>query len=97
MKVDMDVEAQRLRSTNASTSYLVQQLIADESDQSVVLVGRLRRQINGADVGEPESRAYRVQFAYAGGRLHVKSFKEIAYGQAAQGLAGAAASGAVAR
>jgi len=50
MKTKMDIEAERLRSNNAATFFLVQQLAADEAKQSVVVTGRLRRQINGADV-----------------------------------------------
>ena len=41
---------------------------------------RLRRQINGSDIGEPETRAYLTQFEYTGGRVHVRTFKEIPYG-----------------
>ena len=78
MKTKMDLEADRLRSNNAATSFLVQQFTANEKEQSVVVAGRLRRQINGADIGEPETRAYLAQFEYAGGRVHIKTFKEIA-------------------
>lgn len=84
MKTQMDLEADRLRSNNASTSFLIQQLTANDKDQSVLVIGRLRRQINGSDVGEPETRAYQTQFEYAGGRVHVRTFKEVPYGQASQ-------------
>lgn len=76
LKTQMDLEADRLRTNNASTSFLVQQLVADEKDQSVIVTGRLRKQINGTDIVDPGTRSYRVQFKYAGGRVHVKSFKE---------------------
>jgi len=77
MKTKMDLEADRLRTSNATTSFLIQQITADEKDQSVLITGRLRRQINGADVGEPEIRSYLAQFRYTGGRVHVQTFKEI--------------------
>ncbi len=57
LKNRMDLEAERLRSNNASTFFLVQQLVADENRQSVVVTGRLRRQINGVDVTEPAGNA----------------------------------------
>ena len=72
MKTKMDIEAERLRSNNAATFFLVQQLAADESKQSVVVTGRLRRQINGADVTDPETRSYLAQFQYVGGRVHIQ-------------------------
>jgi len=84
MKTKMDLEAERLRRNNATTFFLVQQLAADEAKQSVVVTGRLRRQINGADVTEPETRSYLAQFQYAGGRVHIQSFKEIPYAQPGQ-------------
>ncbi|WP_128002278.1 MULTISPECIES: type IV conjugative transfer system protein TraE [Piscinibacter] len=84
MKTKMDLEAERLRGNNASTFFLVQQLAADEAKQSVVITGRLRRQINGADVSDPETRSYLAQFQYAGGRVHIQSFKEIPYAQPGQ-------------
>ena len=71
-------------SNNAATFFLVQQLAADEAKQSVVVTGRLRRQINGADVTDPETRSYLAQFQYVGGRVHIQSFKEIPYAQAGQ-------------
>lgn len=84
MKTKMDLEADRLRGNNATTSFLIQQLTADDTKQSVVITGRLRRQINGVDVSEPETRSYLAQFQYAGGRIHVQSFKEIAHAQPGQ-------------
>ncbi len=93
MKTKMDLEADRLRTNNAATSFLVQQFTANEKEQSVVVAGRLRRQINGADIGEPETRAYLAQFEYVGGRVHVKTFKEIPYGQNGQLRVGTADAG----
>ena len=97
LKTRMDLEADRLRSNNATTSFLIQQLAADETQQSVVVTGRLRRQINGTDVGEPETRSYLAQFKYAGGRVHIQSFKEILNAQPGQVRVGIADSAAVTR
>lgn len=97
MKTKMDLEAERLRSNNATTSFLIQQFTADEKEQSVLITGRLRRQINGADVGEPETRAYLAQFKYTGGRVHLQAFKEIQNAQNGQVRVGAADSAAVVR
>ena len=77
VKAKAEVEADRLRQNNASMSFLVQQLTASERDQSVVVSGRLRRQVSGVDVGEPENRSYQVDFKYAGGRASVKGFRDI--------------------
>jgi conjugal transfer pilus assembly protein TraE len=94
MKTKMDIEADRLRTNNASSSFLIQQLTADEKEQSVLLTGRLRRQINGTDVAEPETRSYLAQFQYAGGRVHIQTFKEIANVQPGQVRVGVAGSDA---
>ena len=81
MKTKMDLEADRLRTNNATTSFQIQQLTANEKQQSVVATGRLRRLINGSDVGDPEVRSFLIQFKYTGGRVHLQAFKEIPYGQ----------------
>ena len=72
MKTLMDLEADRLRSNNASTSFLIQQLTANGKDQSVLVIGRLRRQINGSDVGEPETRGKHNQHGDPGRRARVR-------------------------
>jgi conjugal transfer pilus assembly protein TraE len=97
MKTKMDLEADRLRSNNASSSFLIQQLTADEKEQSVLVTGRLRRQINGTDVAEPDTHSYLAQFQYTGGRVHIQTFKEIANVQPGQVRVGVAGSDAVAR
>jgi conjugal transfer pilus assembly protein TraE len=97
LKTRMDLEAERLRSNNATTSFLIQQITADESDQSARITGRLRRQINGADVGEPETRSYLAQFQYTGGRVHLQTFKEIQNVLPGQTRVGVAEAGTVAR
>jgi len=97
MKTRMDLEADRLRNNNASSFFLPQQLTADEKHQSVVVTGRLRRQINGADVGEPETRSYLAQFQYVGGRVHIETFKEVVNVQPGQTRVSAAAADSGAR
>jgi conjugal transfer pilus assembly protein TraE len=84
LKTQMDLEAERLRSNNATTAFQIQQFTANEKQQSVVATGRLRRQINGVDVGDPVVRSYLIQFKHSGGRVHLSAFKEIPYGQNGQ-------------
>ena len=69
---------------NVLLNYVAPDRHAAMKTQSVLVIGRLRRQINGSDVGEPETRAYQTQFEYTGGRVHVRTFKEVPYGQASQ-------------
>jgi conjugal transfer pilus assembly protein TraE len=97
IKKHMDIEADRLVRNNAATFFEPQQLTADEKEQSVLITGRLRRQINGVDVGEPEVRTYTAKFKYAGGRVHVNVFKEIVNAQPGQVQVGAASADALAR
>ena len=51
-------------------------MVANESEQSVVVRGRLRTLVNGQETAT-ESKTYLAEFQYAGGRMHLKSFKEI--------------------
>jgi len=76
MKLRQEVEAERLKRINASTSFLTQQLVANETNQSVVIRGRLRTQVNGLDTAT-DTKAYLAEFQYTGGRVHLKAFKEI--------------------
>lgn len=71
-----DVEADRLKRLNASTQFLPMQVVADETNQAVVIRGRMKTQINGQETSS-ESRAYLAEFQYAGGRIHLKTFKEL--------------------
>lgn len=75
MKSRQEVEAERLKRINASTSFLPQQLVANETSQSVVVRGRLRTQVNGQDTAA-ETKAYLAEFQFVGGRIHLKAFKE---------------------
>jgi conjugal transfer pilus assembly protein TraE len=75
MKARQEIEAERLKRINASTYFLPQQLVANETTQSVIVSGRLRTLVNGQETAT-ETKAYLVEFQYAGGRMHLKSFKE---------------------
>lgn len=76
LQSQQDIEAERLKRINASTTFLPQQLVPDEAQQNVVIRGRLRTQVNGLETAL-ETKAYLAQFSYAGARMHLKSFKEI--------------------
>lgn len=76
MQSRQDIEAERLRRINASTFFLPQQLVPNEDKQTVVIRGRLRTQVNGQETAT-ETKAYLAEFQYAGGRMHLKSFKEM--------------------
>lgn len=76
MKSRQEIEAERLKRINASTFFLPQQLVPNEDKQTVAIRGRLRTQVNGQDTAT-ETKAYLAEFQYAGGRMHLKSFKEI--------------------
>ncbi|WP_136415884.1 type IV conjugative transfer system protein TraE [Herbaspirillum sp. ST 5-3] len=76
MKTRQDLEAERLKRMNASTFFAPKQLVPNEDTQSIVLVGRLRTQVNGQDT-TTDTKSYLAEFAYLGGRVHLKTFKEI--------------------
>lgn len=73
-----ELESERLKRINASTAFAPLQLQVDDHARSVVVRGRLRTLVNGLETST-ELRAYRVEFGYAGARLHLKTFKEIPY------------------
>lgn len=75
LKIRQEVEAERLKKLNASTYFLLQQLEPDEEKQQVFLTGRLRTYINGQETSVALKR-YVAQFAYRGGRTHLKTFEE---------------------
>lgn len=76
MQSRQDIEAERLRRINASTFFLPQQLVPNEDKQTVAIRGRLRTQVNGQETAT-ETKAYLAEFQYTGGRMHLKSFKEM--------------------
>ncbi len=93
MKTRQDLEAERLKRMNASTFFAPKQLVPNEDNQSVVLVGRLRTQVNGQDT-TTDTKSYLAEFAYLGGRVHLKTFKEIPNVQQTPGQALAVGSSA---
>ena len=78
LKTRQEVEAERLKRISAATAFAPQQLVADEATQSLVVRGRLRTLVNGYETAN-ELKAYRIDFAYSGGRMHVTAFKEVPY------------------
>jgi conjugal transfer pilus assembly protein TraE len=76
LKTRQDLEAARLKRINASTSFMPQQIVPSEDAQSVVVRGRLRTLVNGLETAN-DLKAYLVEFSYSGGRMHLKTFKEV--------------------
>ncbi|MDP3615358.1 MAG: type IV conjugative transfer system protein TraE [Rubrivivax sp.] len=76
LRTRQDLEAARLKRINASTFFMPQQLVPSEDAQTVVVRGRLRTQVNGLETAN-DMKAYLVEFSYSGGRMHLKTFKEI--------------------
>jgi conjugal transfer pilus assembly protein TraE len=76
LKTRQELEASRLKRINASTAFAPQQLVFSEDTQSVVVRGRLRTLVNGTETAN-DLKAYLVEFSYAGGRVHLKTFKEV--------------------
>ncbi|MBI5721051.1 MAG: type IV conjugative transfer system protein TraE [Burkholderiales bacterium] len=75
-RVRQEIEAARLKRINASTAFMPQQLVPSEDTQSVVVRGRLRTLVNAQETSN-EAKTYLVEFSYAGGRMHLKTFKEV--------------------
>ena len=75
LKTRQELEAMRLKRINASTFFSPQQLVPSEESQSVIVRGRLRTLVNGLETAN-DLKAYRVEFSYSGGRMHLKTFKE---------------------
>ena len=76
LKTRQELQAARLKRINASTFFLPQQLVPSEDTQSVVVRGRLRTLVNGLETAN-ELKAYQIEFGYGGGRVHLKTFKEL--------------------
>jgi conjugal transfer pilus assembly protein TraE len=93
MKTRQDLEAERLKRMNGTTYFRPQQLVANEERQSVVIRGRLRTQVNGQETSN-ETKAFLVEFDYAGGRATLKTFKEIPNEQPGSAQTAAAAAAA---
>lgn len=76
VKTRQEVEAERLKRINASTMFMPQQLVPSEDKLSVVVRGRLRTLVNGFETTN-DLKAYMVEFSFSGGRMHLKTFKEV--------------------
>ena len=76
LKTRQELEASRLKRINASTLFMPQQLVPNEDTQSIVVRGRLRTMVNGLETAN-DLKAYLVEFGYSGGRMHLKTFKEV--------------------
>ena len=76
LKTRQELEAVRLKRINASTFFMPQQLVPSEDAQTVVVRGRLRTLVNGLETAN-DLKAYLVEFSYRGGRMHLKTFKEV--------------------
>ncbi|GAB2855762.1 hypothetical protein GCM10027277_25410 [Pseudoduganella ginsengisoli] len=77
LKLQMELEAERLRKMNGSTYFLLQQLEPDEDTQTVLLTGRLRTLVNGQETSLLQKR-FRAVFQYRGGRTQLRTFKGVA-------------------
>lgn len=78
LRTQQDLQADRLKRLNASTSLEVQEMVGNEDEQSLVLRGRLSLRINGV-ITSTEPRAYRLEFSHRAGRIHLKTFREVPY------------------
>lgn len=76
LRLRQELEAARLKRINASTYFSPQQLVPSEETQSVVVHGRLRTLVNNLETAN-DLKSYLVEFAYGGGRMHLRSFKEV--------------------
>ncbi|MBY0241988.1 MAG: type IV conjugative transfer system protein TraE [Burkholderiaceae bacterium] len=74
LKLQMELEAERLRKMNGSTYFQLQQLEPDEDTQTVLLTGRLRTLVNGQETSLRQKR-FRAVFHYRGGRTQLKTFQ----------------------
>lgn len=78
LKNQQELEATRLKRMNASTYFLPVQFASDEKEQAVIIRGKLRTQINGADTSV-QDKAYVAKFRFSYGRVHLMTFKEVKY------------------
>jgi conjugal transfer pilus assembly protein TraE len=76
LKTRQEVEAERLKRINASHRLRAPATGAQRRRPEVVIRGRLRTLVNGFETAN-DLKAYRVEFSYAGARMHLKSFKEV--------------------
>lgn len=78
IKRQQDIESERIKRLNATTYFLPMQIVADEAEQAVRVVGRLRTTVNGQETNS-EMKAYLAGFKFSGGRLQLQRFEEVPY------------------
>lgn len=88
LRTRQEIEAARVKQDNVSTMFSIQQLTPDEDRMSVVLRGRLTTFVNGTRTSE-DDRAYLAEFDYSGGRISLKTFKEMKHADLNQARAAA--------
>lgn len=76
LKIRQEVEAARMKNLNASTAFAIQKMLTNEKEQSVLLIGQLTTKVNGERTSMLDKQ-YLAMFAFSGGRVHIKSFKEV--------------------
>lgn len=89
LKEQIERESERLRSSNATTTFALHSLLADEKTQQVRLDGTFEMRVNGTPVSAPRRAAYLAEFGFKGGRMHLMTFKEIDHETAGHATAGA--------
>lgn len=65
-----------MKNLNASTAFAIQKMLTNEKEQSVLLIGQLTTKVNGERTSMLDKQ-YLAMFAFSGGRVHIKSFKEV--------------------
>ncbi len=68
-------QARRLKSSNASSSFIAESVFADEGNMTVAIAGRNRRFIGSQQTANVKS-CWKVAFDYKGSRLWVKTLVE---------------------
>ncbi len=78
LKIRQKVEVDRLKKLNGAQYFETHELRPDEDSQSVVIIGRLKTMVNSVKATDQE-KTYLAEFAYKGGRTHLKTFEEVDY------------------
>ncbi len=77
------LEAERIKTLNASTQFAITGLKPNERDMSVLVFGQLATYVNGHRTSD-EKRNYRLQFVYTNGRIHLTKFEEVTVNETLQ-------------
>lgn len=77
LQQQMAIAAQRLRESNASTMFWLEQVAPDPDRQRVALIGQLETYVNGVRVnGASKAVSYIAEFESKGGRVLLRDWKE---------------------